>query len=83
MGKIQKENDEGKKKREMEKNEERERRAKEQLQIKKGYYPEGSIMMCFCVLFCQAGVLDTYTHKSTHTLETAVFVVLGGTKGLK
>lgn len=80
MGKIQKENDEGKKKREMEKNEERERRAKEQLQIKKGYYPEGSIMMCFCVLFV---IRHTYTHKSTHTLETAVFVVLGGTKGLK
>lgn len=70
MGKIQKENDEGKKKREMEeneKNEERERRAKEQLQIKKGYYPEGSIMMCFCVLFCQAGVLDTHTHTKAHT----------------
>lgn len=61
------------------------RRAKEQLQIKKGYYPEGSIMMCFCVLFCQVCmcIRHTYTHKSTHTLETAVFVVLGGTKGLK
>lgn len=45
----------------------RERRAKEQLQIKKGYYPEGSIMMCFCVLFCQAGVLDTHTHTKAHT----------------
>lgn len=59
------------------------RESGEQLQIKKGYYPEGSIMMCFCVLFCQAGVFDTHTLTRAHTLETAVFVVLGGTKGFK
>lgn len=61
-----------------------ERRAKEQLQIKKGYYPEGSIMMCFCVLFCQAGVFDTHTHTLTHahTLRDNSVCSAGRNKGL-
>lgn len=68
--KIQKENEQkvgGGGKERMMGDRERERRAKEQLQIKKGYYPEGSIMMCFRVLFCQAGEFDTHMHSRKHT----------------
>jgi len=41
-------------------------RAKEQLKIQKDSYPEGSIMLFLCVLFCEADVLR-HTHTHTHT----------------
>ncbi len=70
LGEIQKENEQEDKERAEKKNEDnggqREWGAKEQLQIKQGYYPEGSIMMCFCVLFCKLVCL-THIHSNEHT----------------
>lgn len=55
--------------------------AKEQLEIKQGYYPEGSFMMCFCVLFCQAAVFNTFAYSGTHLRDDSACSA-GRNKGL-
>lgn len=56
--------------------------AKEQREIKKGYYPRGTLwcafVCCFVELLCSTLIL-----RPAHTFDTAVPVALAGTKGFK